>query len=479
MASRNLITDVAGRPGRPCRRRASSAPASTVDRVRQPPWWRAWTCAAAGRARARPRCSIRRRRWRASTPSCCPAARPSGSTPPPACRPGCASRAAASPVREARVPIVPGAILFDLLNGGDKDWGRYPPYRELGYEAAKSAGADCRARQRRRRAWRHHRQPQGRHRLGLGRDARRARRSARIVAVNAAGSVTDRRRPAFLGGAVRAERGIRRARLAAVVSARRARAAAARARPAPSTTLAVVATDAKLTKAQAKRLAVMAQTGLARAIYPVHTPLDGDMVFAAATGRQAARRSGLRAERARHAGRQCAGARHRARRLRGDGAALPGALPSWKDKFGKLRMPPGKDRDRLRPSTGRWIRPPGELENRSARYGAGSQNGVSPVIISAIMRPVAGPSVSPQCAWPMASHRPARPGARPMTGRESGKHGRAPSQVFVVARARRAETARAPSASCGRTAPASACASRAANSTPVVRRMPCSIGVIR
>ena len=40
-------------------------------------------------------------------------------------------------VREARVPIVPGAILFDLLSGGDKNWGRYPPYRELGYEAAK------------------------------------------------------------------------------------------------------------------------------------------------------------------------------------------------------------------------------------------------------------------------------------------------------------------------------------------------------
>jgi L-aminopeptidase/D-esterase-like protein len=42
-------------------------------------------------------------------------------------------------VREARVPIVPGAILFDLLSGGDKNWGRYPPYRELGYEAAKQA----------------------------------------------------------------------------------------------------------------------------------------------------------------------------------------------------------------------------------------------------------------------------------------------------------------------------------------------------
>src|SRR5262249_41403661 len=45
-------------------------------------------------------------------------------------------------VREARVPIVPGAILFDLLSGGDKNWGRYPPYRELGYEAARHAGAE-------------------------------------------------------------------------------------------------------------------------------------------------------------------------------------------------------------------------------------------------------------------------------------------------------------------------------------------------
>src|SRR6476469_7293433 len=45
-------------------------------------------------------------------------------------------------VREARVPIVPAAILFDLLSGGDKNWGRYPPYRELGYEAAKHASAD-------------------------------------------------------------------------------------------------------------------------------------------------------------------------------------------------------------------------------------------------------------------------------------------------------------------------------------------------
>ena len=45
-------------------------------------------------------------------------------------------------VRTARVPIVPAAILFDLLSGGDKDWGRFPPYRELGYAAAAAAGRD-------------------------------------------------------------------------------------------------------------------------------------------------------------------------------------------------------------------------------------------------------------------------------------------------------------------------------------------------
>ena len=54
--------------------------------------------------------------------------------------------------------------------------------------------------------------------------------------------------------------------------------------PQEATTIAIVATNAKLSTREAHRLAIMAQTGLARAIYPVHTPLDGDVVFAAATG---------------------------------------------------------------------------------------------------------------------------------------------------------------------------------------------------
>ncbi len=59
----------------------------------------------------------------------------------------------------------------------------------------------------------------------------------------------------------------------------------------------------------------MAQTGMARAIYPVHTPLDGDVVFAAATGDKALADPLFSADRTRHDRGQCAGARHRARRL--------------------------------------------------------------------------------------------------------------------------------------------------------------------
>ena len=105
--------------------------------------------------------------------------------------------------------------------------------------------------------------------------------------------------------------------------------------PAENTTIAVIATDAQLSKAQSNRLAVMAQDGFARAIYPVHTPLDGDVVFAAATGRQAARRSLLRPRRARHAGANVM-ARAIARGVyEATALPFPGALPSWKDKFGK------------------------------------------------------------------------------------------------------------------------------------------------
>ena len=188
-------------------------------------------------------------------------------------------------VRTARVPIVPGAILFDLLNGGDKDWGRFPPYRELGYAAAAAAGDDFRARHRRRRASapppstsraasaRPRRDRGGHH----GRRARRRQRGRQRH---------GRRRTLVLGGAVGARRRIRRPRPAVAVAVRARWPAVTKGTRGENTTLAVVATDAVLNKAQAKRLAVMAQTGIAHAVSPVHTPLDGDMVFAVATGRR-------------------------------------------------------------------------------------------------------------------------------------------------------------------------------------------------
>jgi L-aminopeptidase/D-esterase-like protein len=112
--------------------------------------------------------------------------------------------------------------------------------------------------------------------------------------------------------------------------------------PRASTTLAVVATDATLTKAEAKRLAIMAQVGLARALYPVHTPLDGDVVFAVATGRKPtpAALLGLTA-----LGTVAANCLARAV-ARGVYAAtalpFPGALPAWRDRFAPQGQRPGE-----------------------------------------------------------------------------------------------------------------------------------------
>ncbi|NLS74600.1 peptidase T4, partial [Bradyrhizobium brasilense] len=105
------------------------------------------------------------------------------------------------------------------------------------------------------------------------------------------------------------------------------------ARAVENTTLVVVVTDAQLTKPQARRLAMIAQTGMARAIYPVHAPLDGDVVFAAATGARpidplfGLTRLGALA--ANTVARAIARGVHSA-------TALPfaGALPSWRDRFG-------------------------------------------------------------------------------------------------------------------------------------------------
>jgi len=236
-------------------------------------------------------------------------------------------------VGSARVPIVPGAILFDLLSGGDKAWGRYPPYREFGYEAAKNAGTDCAL---------------GSVGAGLGAttvnlkgglgsasaQTRDGLTVGAIVAVNAAGSVTVGDSEHFWAAPFEQNKEFGGRGWPPSFSAD-ALALRSKGAPRQSTTLAVVATDAKLSKAQANRLAVIAQTGLARAIYPVHTPLDGDVVFAAATGqKQLADPVYAMSELGMVAANVLARAVARGV-YESTALPFPGALPGWKEKFGK------------------------------------------------------------------------------------------------------------------------------------------------
>jgi L-aminopeptidase/D-esterase-like protein len=104
--------------------------------------------------------------------------------------------------------------------------------------------------------------------------------------------------------------------------------------PQASTTLAVVATDATLTKAEARRLAIMAQSGLSRALYPIHTPLDGDVVFAVSTGRRPLADPVLGLTVLGSLAADCL-ARAVARGVyEATALPFPDALPAWRDRFG-------------------------------------------------------------------------------------------------------------------------------------------------
>jgi L-aminopeptidase/D-esterase-like protein len=185
-----------------------------------------------------------------------------------------------------RVPIVPAAILFDLANGGDKDWGRYPPYRELGYAATIAAGADFSTGT-----------------AGAGTGATTATFKGglgsastvlangltvgALVAVNALGSATVGSTRHFWASPLEEDGEFGGLGFPAPLpgEARRIHTKVGAPAEGPTnTTIAVVATDAVLTKAETKRLAVSAHDGFARALWPAHTPLDGDLVFAVATG---------------------------------------------------------------------------------------------------------------------------------------------------------------------------------------------------
>ncbi|WP_316015078.1 P1 family peptidase [Roseobacter sp. HKCCA0434] len=184
-------------------------------------------------------------------------------------------------VGPARVPIVPAAILFDLVNGGEKDWSQ-TPYRALGetaYRAASerfalgSVGAGTGA-------------IAGRLKGGLG-SASLVLPSGHVVgalvAVNSLGNTTsDGRRFWAAPYEIGAEFGGLGAGMPPTLADTFRTKAEVFARG--NTTIAIVATDAMLDKAGCTRMAVAAHDGMARAIVPSHTPMDGDLVFAAATG---------------------------------------------------------------------------------------------------------------------------------------------------------------------------------------------------
>jgi D-aminopeptidase len=191
-------------------------------------------------------------------------------------------------VGAVRVPIVPQAILFDLSNGGDKEWGRHPPYRDMAYEAAAAASHDIAlgsagAAYGATIAWT---SPGTRMMGGIGSASCVMEDGITIgalAAVNAAGTVTMGDTPHFWAAPFEMD-----GEFGGLGSPRElppsARDIILKGAPAQNTTLAVIATDAALAKADLKRLAMMAQTGMARAINPVHTPIDGDIVFAISTG---------------------------------------------------------------------------------------------------------------------------------------------------------------------------------------------------
>lgn len=248
---------------------------------------------------------------------------------------GLAARGRGFAVGPARVPIVPAAILFDLLNGGNKQWGAQNPYRDFGRLALDACtsgsfalgsvgaglGAACAG-------------VKG----GLGSASARTASGhvvGALVAVNAVGSPLIGAGPHFRAAPYERDgefgglgfpphwpdesfdpplKGV----------ARRT-----------ATTIGIIATDAPLTAPQARRFAVMGQDGLALSLFPIHTPLDGDCIFAVATGRTPGpvdlpTEAGLGAAAAHVIARAVARAVYEASPL-----PFPDALPCWRDRFGR------------------------------------------------------------------------------------------------------------------------------------------------
>jgi L-aminopeptidase/D-esterase-like protein len=189
-------------------------------------------------------------------------------------------------------PVVPAAILFDLANGGAKDWGLTPPYRDLGMAAARSAGLEFALGA----AGAGYGAMAGQLKGGLGSASVIADDGfavGALAAVNSFGSAVAPGSRAFWAAPYEIDAefgGLGAGDLKAAPDDWGLAKPTAGVRT--ETTIACVATDLDLTPAEARRVAIMAQDGLARALRPVHAPFDGDVVFVLATARRAPREPG-------------------------------------------------------------------------------------------------------------------------------------------------------------------------------------------
>lgn len=236
-------------------------------------------------------------------------------------------------IRSALVPIVPQAILFDLLNGGDKAWGEKPPYWEMGRQAITatttdfalgSVGAGLGA-------------TTANLKGGFGAAAATTRHGIAVQAfmvVNAIGSATVGDTPHFWAAPYEQGDEFGGLGLPAAMPAEALKLRIKGHAAEPATTIGAVVTNAVLTKPQAKRLAIMAQDGLARALRPAHAPMDGDTIFAAATGEIALAESLLDLTELGMLAADCVARAIAIGVYSATALPFPGALPSWRDRFG-------------------------------------------------------------------------------------------------------------------------------------------------
>lgn len=231
------------------------------------------------------------------------------------------------------VPIVPQVILFDLLNGGNKEWGRTPPFFRLGMEAADRAGSPLRLGT----VGAGYGATVAGLKGGLGSASAKTASGhtvAALVAVNAVGSPLIGDGPHFWAAPY--ERDGEFGGLgwpATIASADLAPRMKGTASPAANTTIGMIVTDAVLDPQQAKRVALTAHDGYARALRPAHTPLDGDTIFCAATAKKAGAvdvvaLTDIALTAADVMARAVARGVYEATAL-----PFPGALPAWQDRF--------------------------------------------------------------------------------------------------------------------------------------------------